>query len=315
MKITLFSPQGIFQLGRRRNQEDAIYPPLGEATEHSRLFIVCDGMGGHEKGEVASNVVCQSMSRVAEPLLDSFGTLTDEHIAQLLNEAYDRLDEADVFMEGKMGTTMTMLSLSRSGCLCAHIGDSRIYHLRPSEGQVRYRSRDDSLVHQLYELGEISYNAMATSPRRNIILKAMQPHQETRAMATVVRITDVRPDDYFYLCTDGMLENMEDNELMSILSSPLTDGQKAEQLKQLTANNADNHSAYLIHVKDVEHEPGDRSLPDNEKEARRTNKALNDPRKDVAWNGRTVAEQERSWWYRHVTAPIIHLWKKEKKKT
>ena len=109
-------------------------------------------------------------------------------------------------------------------------------------------------------MGDISYNEMKTSPRKNVIMKAMQPHQEQRSMATLAHITDVEPDDYFYLCTDGMLEEMEDEELMSIVASTDTDEQKRQRLIEVTGGNADNHSAYLIKVKAVIAEPGDESL-------------------------------------------------------
>lgn len=284
MKFQLYTPQAIHQLGKRQNQEDTIYPVAGQATADDRLFIVCDGMGGHEKGEVASAAVCQGMSQAISDLLPAGETLSDQQFESALSKAFDTLDAADVAHEGKMGTTMTFLCLHKGGCLVAHIGDSRIYHLRPQTEQVLYRSRDHSLVQQLYELGEISYNEMGTSQRKNIILKAMQPFQEERSKATLVHITDIRPGDYFYLCSDGMLEQMEDDEILSILSMNVSDEEKAAELVKRTVDNADNHSAYLLHIKDVEHEPGDELLVSDEEEARRKNKALNDTRKDEVWD-------------------------------
>ena len=284
MKFQLYTPQAIHQLGKRKNQEDTIYPVAGQASADDRLFLVCDGMGGHDKGEVASAAVCQGMSQAIEDSLPVGETLSDQLFGQALAQAFDTLDAADVAHEGKMGTTMTFLCLHKGGCLVAHIGDSRIYHLRPQTGQVLYRSRDHSLVQQLYELGEISYNEMGTSQRKNIILKAMQPFQEERSKATLVHITDIRPGDYFYLCSDGMLEKMEDDELLSILKMDVSDEEKAAELVKRTEENADNHSAYLIHIKDVEHEPGDEQLFSDEEEARHKNKALNDNRKDEVWD-------------------------------
>ena len=284
MKFQLYTPQAIHQLGKRKNQEDTIYPVAGQATADDRLFIVCDGMGGHEKGEVASAAVCEGLSQAIGELLPAGETLTDQQFESALTKAFDALDAADVAHEGKMGTTMTFLCLHKGGCLVAHIGDSRIYHLRPQSEQVLYRSRDHSLVQQLYELGEISYNEMGTSQRKNIILKAMQPFQEERSKATLVHITDIRPGDYFYLCSDGMLEQMEDDEILSILNMNISDEEKAAELVKRTVDNADNHSAYLLHIKDVEHEPGDELLVSDEEEARRKNKALNDTRKDEVWD-------------------------------
>ena len=296
MKIQLFRPQAVYEIGKRANQEDSIYPAFGNATEDSRLFMVCDGMGGHEKGEVASKTVCQAMSQATEQLMEKGATVTKDMLKSILNDTYEALDKADVFMEGKMGTTMALLCLHRGGAICVHIGDSRIYHLRPklkgnsqnTNEVVRYRSRDHSLVQHLYEMGELSYNDMATSPKRNIVLRAMQPYQEKRANPTMVCIADIQPGDYFYLCSDGMLEQMDDEELTDIIGSDMTDLQKALELMNRTVDNSDNHSAYLVHVKDVEHERGDDLMPDDEQEARQRNKALNDKHKDLAWSDDTA---------------------------
>ena len=165
----------------------------------------------------------------------------------------------------------------------AHIGDSRIYHLRPSLGYpegVRFRSRDHSLVQQLYEMGEIAYAEMKTSPQKNVVIKAIQPYQEQRVKAELVHITDIRPGDYFYLCTDGMLEQMEDDQLLSIVADKnANDEQKRQRLIAATANNADNHSAYLIHIERVENEESDVLQPNDEPQARAANKALTDSHK------------------------------------
>ncbi|MCR4603907.1 MAG: protein phosphatase 2C domain-containing protein [Prevotella sp.] len=284
MKFQLYQPQAIQELGNRKNQEDSIYPLKGEATLGSRLFLVCDGMGGHDKGEVASAAVCKGLSKQAEESLAANGQFFDKDFEDALAKAYATLDAADVMHEGVMGTTMTCICLHKGGCLAAHIGDSRIYHLRPQTNQILYRSRDHSLVQQLYELGEISYHEMDTSPRKNIILKAMQPYQEERMKASLVHITDIREGDYFYLCSDGMLEIMDDDEIMSILKANTSDEEKVNELIRRTQGNADNHSAYLIRIKAVEHEEDDHLLFSDEAEAFSKNKALHDKQKDRVWD-------------------------------
>lgn len=278
MKYKLYQPQAINELGNRKNQEDTVFPAFGSATPDSRLFLVCDGMGGYARGEVASATVSKAVSDYINGRHDFDTPLDDQVFAAALGSAYDALDQADHEEENKMGTTLTMICLHQGGCLAAHIGDSRIYHLRPSTGEILYRSRDHSLVQQLYEMGEIGYWEMKTSPKKNIVMRAMQPHQETRAKAELVHITDIRPGDYFYMCTDGMLEKMEDDELMSIIGDKdVDDEQKCQRLKEATAGNADNHSAYLIHIARVENEESDALQPNDEPQARAANKALNDP--------------------------------------
>jgi protein phosphatase len=253
MKFQLHQPQAINELGNRSNQEDAIYPVMGEASADQRVFVVCDGMGGLDKGEVASAAVSKALGEMAKAICDVVPKFSDDDFRQCLTKAYNALDAADTKKEATMGTTMTFLCFHDGGCLVAHIGDSSVYHLRPSlgtENGVLFRTRDDSLVQQMYENGEITYEEMRTSPKKNIILKGMQPYQMERTTATLTHITDVKPGDYFYLCTDGMLEKMDDKELVSILASNESDEQKRQRLIDATVNNSDNHSAYLIQVKD-----------------------------------------------------------------
>jgi len=254
MKFQLCQPQAIHELGSRSNQEDSIFPVMGQASADQRVFLVCDGMGGLDKGEVASEAVSKALGEMANAICDVVPWFSDDDFEQCLAKAYNALDAADTKKEATMGTTMTFLCFHDGGCLVAHIGDSRVYHLRPSLGPekgVLLRTRDDSLVQQMYENGEITYEEMRTSPKKNVILKGMQPHQMQRTTATLTHITDVKPGDYFYLCTDGMLEKMEDKELVSILAGKESDEQKRQRLIDATAGNSDNHSAYLIQVKEV----------------------------------------------------------------
>ena len=276
MRYELYLPLAIHELGQRQNQEDTIFPVKGEATSDNRLFIVCDGMGGHEKGEAASNLVCQSISQYFQSRhVTPDQGLSDDTLREALQYAYTQLDQADDGAAKKMGTTLTFLYLHRDGATMAHIGDSRIYHIRPfssSTGGGRegalYQSRDHSLVFELFQAGEITYDEMRTSPQKNIITRAMQPGEDNRVRADIVHTTDIKPGDYFYLCTDGMLEEMENEELASILSADISDEEKCQRLILATADNKDNHSAYLIHIKDVIREEGDETKPNDEATSR-----------------------------------------------
>jgi hypothetical protein len=123
-------------------------------------------------------------------------------------------------------------------------------------------------VFDLYQSGEISYDEMKTSPQKNIITRAIQPGVDNRVRADIIHITDVRPEDYFYLCSDGMLEQMENEELSMLLSSDASDEKKKQRLIAETLDNKDNHSAYIIHVKSVTAETGDEGLINEEPIAR-----------------------------------------------
>lgn len=269
MNIKIYQPLAIHELGQRANQEDNIYPTDGEATEQDRLFILCDGMGGHEHGEVASKSVCQSLSAFVGQHETTSAAFTDEQLALALSYAYGELDKLAVAGDTRqMGTTLTLLYFHAKGCTAAHIGDSRIYHLRPSTHTLLYKSRDHSLVYDLYQAGELSYEEMKTFPQKNVITRAMIAGDRNHPKPDVVHITDIQPGDYFYICSDGMLEQMEDEELLAIFSSEKSDEEKRNLLISKTTNNRDNHSAYIVHIKEVSHDEADVNLVNEEATAK-----------------------------------------------
>lgn len=245
------------ELGQRTNQEDSLFPALGKSTSDDRLFVLCDGMGGHEKGEVASATVCETLSRVILSAWHPGEVLSDELFLQALSAAYDALDAKDNGEERKMGTTLTFLCLHASGATVAHIGDSRIYQLRPasknSPARIVFRTQDHSLVNDLVKIGEITEEEAKHHPQKNVITRAIQPCQEHRAKADIAHLTDILPGDYFYMCSDGMLEEASDENILNIITKPnATDEQKLEMLRNVTEENKDNHTAHLIHIDGVE---------------------------------------------------------------
>lgn len=275
MKISIHPPLSIYELGQRENQEDAI------AQWDNRLFVLCDGMGGHEHGEVASQTVCQSLVKwFDENIIDD--SFSDDQLREALEYAYTELDKYDDDSLKKMGTTLTLLYIHNKGVTAAHIGDSRIYHIRPCIScktlQVRvvendgllYVSRDHSLVFDIFQAGEITYDEMQTFPQKNIVTRAMTPGRDNRMRPDIIHITDVEPEDYFFLCSDGMLEQIDrDGHLLSAqFSSMVPDQLIRDRLIAETANNQDNHSAWLIHIKDVINEEGDDQLVNEEPTAR-----------------------------------------------
>ena len=245
------------EIGQRQNQEDSLYPALGQSTNNDRLFILCDGMGGHEKGEVASATVCEVMSKTILSMWKPSEPLTDEIFEKALATAYDALDVKDNGEERKMGTTMTFVCLHSEGATVAHIGDSRVYQLRPAKdgnsAKIVFRTQDHSLVNDLVKIGEITEEEAKHHPQKNVITRAMQPCQEHRAKADIAHLTDIQPGDYFYMCSDGMLEEATDENILNIITKPdATNEQKIEILRGATDENKDNHTAHLIYIYKVE---------------------------------------------------------------
>jgi serine/threonine protein phosphatase PrpC len=190
------------------------------------------------------------------------GEFTDAIFEAALSAAYDALDAKDNGSPKKMGTTLTFLKLHKAGCTIAHIGDSRVYHLRPgadaASTEILYQTEDHSLVNDLVRIGELTPEEAKTSKQRNVITRAMQPNMERRSRADLAHSSDIRKGDYFLLCSDGILEQMEDDNLKFIFSDMGGDAQKkVDMLIKVTADNRDNHSALLVQITDVEPEAGD----------------------------------------------------------
>lgn len=256
MKFKL-TPYNLQELGQRQNQEDSLFPGIGQQTANDRLFILCDGMGGHEKGEVASAIVCETMSNTILSRWNPNEPLSDGLLQQAIEEAYDALDAKDNGEEKKMGTTMTFVCFHADGITVAHIGDSRVYQLRPAikkePARIVFKTRDHSLVNDLIDIGEITEEEAKNHPQKNVITRAMQPCQERRAKASIIHLTDIQEGDYFYMCSDGMLEQSTDDNILNIITKKdATNGQKVEMLRNVTEDNKDNHTAHLIYINKVE---------------------------------------------------------------
>ena len=261
MKILLYPPLSINELGQRNNREDSV------VQWNNRLFVLCDGMGGHEKGEVASQTVCQSLATWFEQNINSDEPFTDDQLREALEYAYQQLDQYANGNPKQMGTTLTLLYIHQQGMTAAHIGDSRIYHIRPNVG-VLYQSRDHSLAYDLFQSGEITYDEMLNFTQKNVITRAMTTGKDNRHRPDIIHIIDIQADDYFYMCTDGMLEHMSNEELVMLISSKKKDEEKRQQLIFATSNNQDNHSAWLIHIKDAEKTASDCEMINEEPTAR-----------------------------------------------
>lgn len=265
MIIKIRQPLSFSEIGRKDNQEDYLWPQPEAVTKANRVFLMCDGVGGQDSGEVASQTAATALGEyiTAHPASDGF--VTKAMFEEALAYGYDELDKVDTGAFRKMGTTMTCLVLHRGGALVAHIGDSRVYHIRPSladeQGRsgIIYQSADHSLVNDLLRAGEITEEEAADFPQKNVITRAMQPHLERRYKADILNIDDVQAGDYFFLCCDGVLEQLTNDMLGAILSDENLDDQgKIDAIKEVCdGRTRDNYTCWLIPIDKVAAEATD----------------------------------------------------------
>ena len=255
MRIILNHPCALNELGRRDKSEDSIFPKKGTATADNRFFIVCDGMGGHKHGEVASRTVCEAFAAFLANKENKAANFDGTVFERALEYAYAWLDKEDTEDgEPEMGTTLAFVCFHARGVFMAHIGDSRIYHLRRQGNLVGilYKSRDHSLVEELISAGIITEKEAAMHPQRNLITRVMQPNQKELVYAEIHESDDIAAGDYFFLCTDGILESVSDELLCDIVGRDIDDEAKMKAIHEACMEGSqDNYSAYLISVDSV----------------------------------------------------------------
>lgn len=249
MNITIGKPWAVSEKGGRQNNEDSIYPLPEMVNSNQKLFLVCDGVGGSEKGEIASSLACESFQSFFSTFLEE--EPSEEFINKAVRYTEARFDDyVNLHPEAKgMATTLTMLSSGVSGITLAHIGDSRIYQFR--RGEIIYQTEDHSLVNSLIKLGKISKEEALTHPQKNVIIRAIQG-TEHPTEADVALLSDVETGDFFFMCTDGVLERLKNEDLSYIFSTHNSpEDIKDAIMASCCGKTRDNFSFYILPVQNV----------------------------------------------------------------
>jgi len=197
-------------VGRHREHNEDDYG-VGEGThvaERGHLFVVCDGMGGHEAGEVASRIVVES-------ILSAFYAETGEDRGEALSVALDYAN-TNIFNEGhqssiSMGTTGVAAVIHRDECIIANVGDSRAYLIR--KGAIRQISRDHTLVNEQIAAGMITSADAEKMLYKHVITRTLG-HQPDVIVDTF-RFA-VLPNDIIMLTSDGLINHLSDDDILAV---------------------------------------------------------------------------------------------------
>ena len=250
MNITLGNPIAISEKGKRPNNEDCIYPLSELADSGKKLFIVCDGVGGAEKGEIASSLACESIQTFFDTFLE--GDPSPEFIHKAIQYTGTRFDEyVSTHPEAKgMATTMTLAYMGDSGVMVAHTGDSRIYQFR--NGQLIFQTDDHSLVNMYVKQGILSPDEALHHPQKNVITRAIQG-TDFLVEADAVLLTDIQPDDYLFMCTDGVTECITNNTLIQVFTENKTPVAIKDKITEICSKKSrDNYSFYILPIQDIQ---------------------------------------------------------------
>ncbi|MEK4485130.1 Stp1/IreP family PP2C-type Ser/Thr phosphatase [Psychrobacillus sp. FSL H8-0484] len=212
--------------------------------DHRILAVVADGMGGHNAGDVASEIAISEFQKYFHAYNPSIVKAKDwlTYTFQSINQSIVRHSSITAGCEG-MGTTLIAGLFENNKGLIAHVGDSRVYHV--TKEKVQQITRDHSYVNVLIDSGEISEEQAKTHPKKNVLMKAVGTERTIHPDFFEVEFPQ---NSYFLFCTDGLSNKLSESFIQNILFSNKSLEQKGEDLVE-EANKSggeDNISLILL---------------------------------------------------------------------
>lgn len=240
----------------KKVNQDAALIRQAKTNKGSVLFaVVCDGMGGLEKGELASSTVIKGMSDWFEQKLPYllYHSFTSEQIknswTDVLLELNDRISQYGNAQSIQLGTTITALLLVEDVYYICNVGDSRIYHLNDG---IRQMTRDQSYIQQEIDMGRMTEEEALHSSQRNMLLQCVGAGDY---LLPDFYIGEYKENSAFLLCSDGFRHVITNQEIWDVLRPDKLTGKqdieaKIKKLVELvkTRQEKDNITAVLIHT-------------------------------------------------------------------
>lgn len=245
--ITISDINGFSKKGIRENNEDyIIYSTDFILPTQTRVIVLCDGMGGHGHGEVASKIVAES---VFETLAHSSKDFSAGDLQYALDNALITLNNVDTYNDSKkMGTTL-VVAVINNNVLVGHVGDSRCY-LFDENCIKKFRTKDHSKVAEAVEAEILTEEEAFTSQYKNILTRSVMAGKMD-VKIDIDRL-DVNNKDRLLLCTDGLVDALRDDELAAILVNRNVD----EALSMIDSVCGEkSHDNYSIIIADLHKEP------------------------------------------------------------
>ena len=228
--------------GRVRSaNQDYVFSSIEPVGVLPNLFLVADGMGGHQAGDYASRFI-------TENLVAHFKMSKDTGTVGVLKDGIEKVNKL-LYQESKkkpelngMGTTLVAAVVEDSTMYVANVGDSRLYLIR---NQLKQITRDHSYVEELVSLGQLERGSKDYREKKNIITRAVGTEDKLEIDFFEVSL---EPGDYILLCSDGLSNMLEDAEIEEIICSELELPEKAEKLITVANDNGgkDNIAVVLM---------------------------------------------------------------------
>jgi serine/threonine protein phosphatase PrpC len=238
----------------RKNNEDSsgtfIPSSRQQVRSHGFLFVVADGVGGMDLGEIASaKAVAVITDEFGQSQADSMLMGLMPRLIQSANSAVHDIRLTPEYRGKQMATTLVACALRHDQAVVSHVGDSRCYLVR--DGQARQITQDHTWVNQQRKMGLISAADIAESDARHVLIRSLGPEMFVSPDTTALT---VRPGDVLVLCTDGVHDELDPDQIADVVSQNKDIQQIAEELvaRAVEVDGNDNTTALIIRVRSVE---------------------------------------------------------------
>ena len=215
--MSLYSA-GLCDIGlKRKSNQDAIY-----LNPKKKLFIVADGMGGHQGGDIASAMAVKYIPEYlfSQSLDDPTTALTAS--IKATNQKIGKKSKNDLQLTG-MGTTIVSLFFNEAFLYVGNVGDSRAYLINKHE--IYQLSKDHSMVQEKLNMGLYSREQAALDTQKNVLTRSLGPEED---MSIDIFNYQVAKNDLFLICSDGMHGKVNDEDLIYLINKGIPDPEKAK---------------------------------------------------------------------------------------
>lgn len=246
-------PLSIHEKGGRPHFEDYILPELGKIREDHTIFIVSDGTGPGKLSATAAELVAQNFAEYFEilPPVQEVDEAYMDRALEWVEESLSTYIQGDNSSRG-MTASVALLHFGEKIATLAWVGDSRIYYF-DSKRQKLSATEDHSVVNDLIQRGKITQEEASTHKDRHRLLRAIQGSESpTRIDTKFIPTKNLHPGDFFLICNDGLLESINDSDLLTIFSNLSDPIAIQSEINRRCAKNRDNYSCHLIPISTID---------------------------------------------------------------
>ena len=226
---------------RRSNNEDSYFAK--KYSDDISLYIVADGLGGYEGGEIASRLLTIKMSRYFEEHLKDESVVSNILLTALdkINGEIYKIEKSSPKYNG-MGTTIVLVAVIYNKVYYLSVGDSRLYYISNDRNSIKQITEDDTYVNTLLKTNVIEQKDVENHPQKHVLTKAIGVFKDIKTELHVLSDTS----GYLLLCTDGLTNMLDDDTILQVLQMKKFENTADEYIKKANENGGVDNTTVVV---------------------------------------------------------------------